>query len=75
MGVTETFFDEKYLTQDWNEKWRFVDSPHFFETTFDEGCQIFLDTIYQNGEKYIYQIFTTLPNYHKIYQLTFKYFK
>jgi hypothetical protein len=37
------------------------------EGTQDElkGCQIFLGTTYQNGEKY--------TNYHKIYQITTKY--
>jgi hypothetical protein len=37
----------------------------------NQGCQIFLDTTYQNGGKYT----TTLPNGHKIYQMTVKYFK
>jgi hypothetical protein len=33
-----------------------------------QGCQIFLDTIYQKGEKY-----TKLPNGHKIYQSAVRY--
>jgi hypothetical protein len=40
----------------------------------DQGCQIFLDPIYQNGEN-IYQMTTTLPNVHKIYQMSVKYSK
>jgi hypothetical protein len=36
------------------------------------GCQIFLDTIYQNEGKYT-KLTTTLPNGHKIYQMTVKY--
>jgi hypothetical protein len=31
-----------------------------------QGCQIFLDTIYQNGE--IFQITKKILNYHKIYK-------
>jgi hypothetical protein len=31
----------------------------------NQGCQIFLDAIYQNEGKYVYQITTTLPNGHK----------
>jgi hypothetical protein len=40
-----------------------------------QGCQIFLDTICQKDGKYTYQITTTLPDGHKIYQMTVKYSK
>jgi hypothetical protein len=43
-------------------------------THASQGCQIFLDTIYQTEGK-MYQITTTLPNGHKIYQMTVKYYK
>jgi hypothetical protein len=39
-----------------------------------QGCQIFIDTIYQNGGKYT-KITTTLPNGHKVYQMAVKYSK
>jgi hypothetical protein len=32
-----------------------------------QGCQIFLDTIYQNGGKYTICIATLLPNGHNMY--------
>jgi hypothetical protein len=35
----------------------------------NQGCQIFLDTLYQNGEKYT-KIATKLPNGHKLYQIS-----
>jgi hypothetical protein len=35
---------------------------------WEQGCQIFLDTIYQNGE-----IYTRVPNGHKIYQKAVKF--
>jgi hypothetical protein len=39
-----------------------------------QGCQIFLDTIYQNvGE--IYHVATKLPNGHNIYELAVLYSK
>jgi hypothetical protein len=38
-----------------------------------QGCQIFLDTMYQSGEKH--QITTKLPNGHKIYQNGLKIFQ
>jgi hypothetical protein len=41
-------------------------------TASKQGCQIFLDTKYQNGEK-IYQITTKLPNDPKIYQMAVTY--
>jgi hypothetical protein len=37
-----------------------------------QGCQIFLDTIYQKPRK-MYQITTTLPNGHKIYHMAVNY--
>jgi hypothetical protein len=44
----------------------------------DQGCQILLGTIYQNGEKYTklplnYQIATKLPNGLNIFQMVIKY--
>jgi hypothetical protein len=39
-----------------------------------QGCQILIDTIYQNGEKSI-QSPQKLPNEHKIYQMAIKYSK
>jgi hypothetical protein len=39
-----------------------------------QGCQIFLDTLYQNQGK-TYQITTTLTNGHEVYQITVKYSK
>jgi hypothetical protein len=36
-----------------------------YSASFEQGCQIFVDTIDQNGGK-IYQIATKLPNDHKI---------
>jgi hypothetical protein len=38
-----------------------------YRATLDQGCQIFLDTIYQNGEKY-----TKFPQH---YQMAIKYTK
>jgi hypothetical protein len=39
-----------------------------------QGCQIFLGTIFQHGEKYT-KLPQNIPNYHKIYQITIKYTK
>jgi hypothetical protein len=39
--------------------------PQSFLVLTRQGCQIFLDTLYQNGEN-IYQIITKLSNDHKI---------
>jgi hypothetical protein len=41
--------------------------------TIDQGCQIFLVKIYQNGE--ITHITTKLQNVHKIYQMAVVYSK
>jgi hypothetical protein len=41
----------------------------------EQGCQTFLDTIHIPKRGKIYQITTTLPNGHKIYQMTVKYSK
>jgi hypothetical protein len=35
-----------------------------------QGCQFFLDKIYQNGGKYTYQVATKSPNGRKIFQMT-----
>jgi hypothetical protein len=46
-----------------------------------QGCQIFLDTTYQNGENipnchlHNYQIATKLPNVRHIFQMTIEYTK
>jgi hypothetical protein len=37
----------------------------FFNTQVHQGCQIFLGTKYQNGEKYT-KLPQTIPNVHKI---------
>jgi hypothetical protein len=37
-------------------------------------CHIFLDTIFQNGEKYT-KLWQHYPKYHKIYQMSLKYTK
>jgi hypothetical protein len=48
-----------------------INRPLGIEATFVQGCQIFLGTKYQNGEKY-----TKLPqnktNGHKIFQMAIK---
>jgi hypothetical protein len=45
----------------------------FFANTPNFGCQIFLDTIYQNGD--IYQITKEVPNTPKVYQMVVKFSK
>jgi hypothetical protein len=40
---------------------------HSKVASIDQGCQIFLGTIYQHGEN--------VPNYHKIYLMAIKYIK
>jgi hypothetical protein len=42
--------------------------------SLDQGCQIFLVTKYQNGEKYN-KLPRTIPNVHKILQKTIKWTK
>jgi hypothetical protein len=39
-----------------------------------QGRQIFLDTTYQNGEKYTKRP-QNIPNGHKVYQISIKYYK
>jgi hypothetical protein len=39
----------------------------------NQGCQIFLDTIYQNGGKQHYQMAIKIPNDRKIFQMAIKY--
>jgi hypothetical protein len=46
-------------------------NPSFFRTHFLQGCQIFLGTIYQRGEKYA-RLPQSIPNGHKIYQMAIK---
>jgi hypothetical protein len=43
-----------------------------FVSAYSQGCQIFLDAIYQNRGK-IYLIITKLPNVYTIYQSAGKY--
>jgi hypothetical protein len=50
-----------------NKYWHAMDSA-------DQGCQIFLGTLYQNGGKYT-KWPQNIPNDHKIYQMTTKYTK
>jgi hypothetical protein len=40
----------------------------------NQGCQIFLATTYQNGNKYTKQP-ENVPNGHKLYQIAVKYTK
>jgi hypothetical protein len=42
-----------------------------WNSCYQQGCQIFLDTIHQNGEIGIYQMTATLPNGLKIYLWNF----
>jgi hypothetical protein len=37
----------------------------------EQGCQIFLGTVYQNGEKYS-KLPQNIPDVHKIYQMAEK---
>jgi hypothetical protein len=39
----------------------------FQQHASNQGCQIFLGTMYQNGVKYVYHIATKLPNGHNIH--------
>jgi hypothetical protein len=40
-----------------------------YKSTWEQGCQIFLDTKYQNGKKYT-KLPRTIPNVPKIEQIT-----